>query len=77
MVKLVDLKKKSPIRYIWALSKNSVTVFRLSAFHVWRERKSLISVNEMCLLPREICLQPASPRQWQQQLDVVLVLPSE
>lgn len=43
----------SLIWYIWALSKNSVTVFRVSAFYLWGKEKSLISINQMCLLPRE------------------------
>lgn len=62
MVKLVDLKK-SLIRYIWALSKNSVTVCRVSAFHLWEKRKSLVSVNEMCLLPRETASQNSASSQ--------------
>ena len=56
MVKLVH-SKKSLTRYIWALSKHSAIVFRVLAFHLAGVGRaggqSLLSENQLCLLPRE------------------------
>lgn len=72
MVTLADLKKKKKglIWYIWALSKNSVIDFWVSAFHLgWGKReeshfwKSTVCCHlkqPLSLFLSEICLQPAS-----------------